>query len=258
MTASVTSICNRALSEMGKSILITSLDDPGVAAAQCKLHYDSLRQQLLRMAPWGFARKTVTLTLLGQLTDTPPASPYPYLEKYLYPPDCLKFRYILAPPFPPADPSVAPDVSVQNVWYFPWCAPRRDWRFVVEMDDTTSPARRVLLSNVTQALGVYTADVTDPTLFDPLFQDALVGMLAAKLVIPLSGNVGMKQSFVALAKDSILQARVADGNEAVPSSDHTVDWMATRGLTIGEWNSGPGGSTWGSWYDGYDNASWGM
>ncbi len=74
---SAVDICNRALSEMGKSIVINSLDDPTPAATQCKLHYTAIRQQLLRAAPWGFARKTVTLSQLGTLTENPPTSPYP-------------------------------------------------------------------------------------------------------------------------------------------------------------------------------------
>lgn len=243
--------------------MISSLDDPGPAAAQCKLNYDPAKQQLLRMAPWGFTRKTVTLSLLGQLLTLPSGSPYPFLEKYLYPEDCLKFRYVLAPPYPIGVTTLAPDVSVQNTWLFPWCSPRRDWRYVVGFDDSTVPARRVLLSNVPQALGVYTADVTDPSMFDPLFENALVMALASKLVIPLSGNKDMKRDFVAAANDTLLQARVADGNEAVPKTDHVVDWMATRDIGGGYsgLGAGPGQSIysgWGDWYSGYDSGQWGM
>ncbi len=257
-------ICNRALSEIGTQFLITALDDSSPAASQCTLQYAALRQQLLRAAPWGFARKTLALTALGYLSDTPPASPYPWLVKYTYPADCLKMRYILPPPIPPLDPDVVPSVSSQPL-FAPWCAPSREWRYLPGFDpgdpdaDPPTEASKVILANVIGALGVYTADVEDPDLFDPLFTNALVMMLADKLVIPLSGNVGMKQAYVSLAKDAVMQARAVDGNEAIPSTNHVVDWMAARLAGGYPFNGGGlGGPELGQWYSGYDNIGWGM
>lgn len=252
---SPTDVCNRALSEIGARTIISDLNEVSPAGVQCKLQYDTMRQQLLRAAPWGFARKTVVLSTLGLATDTPPAAPYPWLAKYLYPTDCLKMRYILPPPIPPIDPTTVPDVSVQNLFAVPWCMPSREWRYLVSLDDTVSPARRVIVANIIQALAVYTANVTDPDLFDPLFENALVMALANKLVIPLSGNVAMKASYAQLAQAAITDARVADGNEAVPSTDHTPDWIAGRfagGYPF------TGTQSLGDWYGGWDNIAWGM
>ncbi len=250
-------ICNKALSELGKGPLISSMTEQSPAAVQCRLHYNSLREQLLRAAPWGFSRKTLTLTTLGLLTDDPPASPYPWLVKYLYPADCLKMRYILPPPWPNSD--VNPNVSQGQVTA--WCAPSRAWRYLVSYDDTVSPPRRVILSNVTSALAVYTVNVTDTALFDPLFENALVMALASKFCMPLTGNVSLKGSYSQMADAAILQARVADGNEAIPTTDHRVDWIATR--MVGDWGGAWGlGQTGvlglGDWYGGYDNMNWGM
>lgn len=261
MTAPV-DIVNRALSEIGARTLISSLAEASPAGAQATLQYNSTRQQVLRAAHWGFARKMVTLTTLGLLTDTPPGSPYPWLDQYLYPPDCLKFRYVLAPPIPAIGSASAPNVSVQNPLFIPWGMPRRDWRYVVAVDDSTTPARRVILSNVTQAIGVYTADVEDPDLWDPLFTNALVMALANKFVQPLTGNVALKASYAQLAEAALTSARVADGNEAVPSTDHVVDWMAVRTVPNSyntAWFAGGGGgfgSGWGQWYAGWDSIGW--
>ncbi len=257
MTSDV-DICNKALSELGKGPLISALDENSVAAEQCALHYNSLREQLLRAAPWGFSRKTLSLTTLGLLTDDPPAAPYPWAVKYLYPPDCLKMRYILPPPWPNSD--VNPNVSQGQP--AAWCAPSRAYRYLVSYDDTVSPPRRVLLSNVTSALAVYTVNVTDANLFDPLFENALVMALASKLVMPLTGNVGLKSGYASMADAAILQARVADGNEAIPTSDIRVDWIATRMVGgLGDWYGSLGGNNQfalGEWYGNYDNMTWGM
>lgn len=258
MTSEV-DVCNRALSEIGSRTLISSLSEASPAGVQCALQYNALREQLLRAAPWGFARKTLALTTLGTLSAVPPTSPYPWLVKYLYPADCLKMRYILPPPIPALNPNVVPDVSSVPL-FSPWCAPSRQWRYLPAYDDTESPPRKVLLANVLSALGVYTANVTDPDLWDPLFTNALVMALANKLVIPLSGNVAMKESYFKLADQAVMQARAVDGNEAIPTTDHVVDWIATRAVGGWPFNGAGlgGGDALGSWYSGYDNVGWGM
>ncbi len=270
MAADVTAICNQALGEMGARAQITDfLTDTTQAGKMCRLFYNPTRQALLRSAPWGFARKTAALTSISLLTDNPQGSVYPWLDMYEYPADCLKMRYILPPPV--VTNNADPDVSVQYI--YPWCPPSRQWRFLpsfadvpaVDPEDPPVPTK-VLLANVLEALGVYTADVEETTFFDILFEQALVAALASKLILPLAGNVNLKSGFLKVAADALLQARAVDGNEALPSTDHSVDWMVARGV----YNStntadgvlggvGFGGSFGGPgiWYSGYDQA-WGM
>lgn len=253
MTADV-DICNRALAEVGARSTITSLSDPSPEAVNCAIQYTTLRQQLLRAAPWGFGRKTAPLSLLGSLTDVPPAAPYPWMYKYAYPADCLKVRYILW--MPPEATNPAPLVG-EPLFASPWMMPSRNNRFLVANDDTVGPQRRVILSNVQNALAVYTLDVTNPDLWDPLFDNALVMLLANKLIIPLSGNVNMKNQYLQQAMLAVSEARAMDGNEAMPSVDHTPDWIMARGDPI-SWNGGwPWVNTLGQWYSGWDNVAWG-
>ena len=254
MTSAI-DVCNKALSEIGARATITSFLEASPAAVQCRLQYDSLRQQLLRAAPWGFARKTATLTTLGLQTDTPPTAPWPFYVKYLYPADCTKMRYILPPPDATYQGIEPPAVGV-NVG-MAWGAPSRSWRFLVSVDDTVVPSRRVVVANIASAVAVYTKDETNPDMFDPLFENALVMALANKLCMPLSGNVALKQGFAQLAENAIMQARAVDGNETISTSNHTVDWIATRsaGDVSGYGNEASG---WGTWYSGFDNMSWGM
>lgn len=258
MTSDV-DICNMALGEIGARFIISSIDESTPAAAQCRVFYNTLRQQVLRTAPWSFARKTLSLTPLGLASDDPTTwNQYPWLAKYLYPPDCLKLRYVLPPPW--VSGQGAPNVSSGPI--VPWCPPSREWRFIVAVDDTDPdiPMRKVLVSNVVEAIGVYTANIIDPDLFDQLFTNALSMALGSKLVMPLTGNVALKADFIKLAQEAITQARVADGNEAIPTSDHVPDWMQARGVPSSGLY-GYGGVDYGSigsWFGGWDDMAWGM
>jgi len=255
-------ICNMALSEIGTQSTIAALNEQSNEAIQCNLWYDTMRRRLLRAAQWGFARTQVTLT---QVADAIPdnTSPYPFLFSYTYPTDCLKLRYILATPIttngaPPPDLLVSP-----SAWY----TPSRANRFLIANQVISTVQTKVILTNVgwvnttpnDGAIGVYTQDVTDVGLMDEMFIGALASALAYKLVIPLSGNVGMRDEFAKNAQATIDQARAADGNEAIPSSDIRVDWMEGRGIgsPFGYGFAGLGGSPWGQCWGGYDSMNWG-
>lgn len=255
-------ICNMALSEIGTQSTIASFTEQSNEAIQCALWYDTMRRRLLRAAQWGFARTQVTLT---QLADAVPdqTAPYPYLFSYAYPSDALKIRYILATPLtttgaPPPDLIVSPST---------WFTPSRANRFIIANQVISTVQTKVILTNVgwvnvvpnTGAIGVYTQDVEDVGLMDEMFIGALASALAYKLVIPLSGNVGMRDGFAKAAQDTIDQARAADGNEAIPSSDIRVDWMEARGVgsPFGYGFSGGNWSAWGSCWGGYDSMNWG-
>lgn len=245
-------ICNRALDEIGARVIIASLAENTPQAKVANRQYTTMRQQILRAAPWAFARKTLAQTPLGLLTDNPPASPYPWLAKYTYPADCLKVRYILPTP---SNPVVSGVPNVSDVGFNPYLMPSRSFRFLPAYDDSVLPATKVLLSNVVNITTIYTVDVTDPDLWDSRFTNAMVMGLANKFVMPLSGNVKLKSSFAQLADQAINEARATDGNEAIPSTDHTPDWIITRGVTPVV----PGfDMNMGFWWGADENISWGM
>lgn len=249
-------ICNRALDEIGARVLISALGEATPQGKVALRQYDPTRQQLLRAAPWAFSRKTALLVNEGLLSAVPPTSPYPWQASNTYPLDCLKMHYILPQP---TSQQVAGVPSVGDTLFAPWCAPSREFRYLPAYDpgSTLFPgAHRVLLTNVSPVLGIYTVDVTDPNMFDVLFTNALVMALANRFVMPLSGNVKLKMSYAQMAQAAITEARVADGNEAVPSTSHTPDWIQARGLG----GRVPGNLTFegGMWYSGFDDINWGM
>jgi hypothetical protein len=254
--ATAVEICNRALDEIGARVVITTLGENTPQGKVATRQYDPMRKQLLRAAPWGFSRKTDLLVVEGTLAANPPTSPYPWQAKNTYPLDCLKMHYILPQP---TSQQVAGVPTVGDTLFAPWCAPSRNYRYIPAYDPGSAGfpgAHRVLLTNVNPALAIYTVDVTDPTLFDELFENALVMALANRFVMPLSGNVKLKMSYAQMAQAAITEARAADANEAIPSSDHTPDWIMARGFGGGL----PGGPQFqaGMWYSGYDDVNWGM
>lgn len=213
MTSAV-DLSNRALAEIASREFIASLDEASVAAANCKLLYEPIRKQLLRQVPWGFARTTVTLALLGSLPDG--GSPYPWSYRYAYPSDCLRILFLSQSATTSGDAVPTGD----PVWINPGYFSSQAVSYVVAADG--------LLTNVASAVATYTADVVNPEQFDSLFEEALVFALAAKLVGPVTGEMGMKSGLVQQAELAVAKAQVANGNETPLRIDHTPDWIAAR------------------------------
>lgn len=243
--ASEIDLCNRALSEIGTRSTISSFSEGSEESIQCALWYDKLRQMLLRAAPWGFARELVTLSALGSASAGTSQYPWPYM--YAHPTEALRVRYIL-PPTPPVGDQTMFDLFQQQ-------GPSRHNRFIISgARNALLQPIKVVLATLKDAQAVIISDVTDVSLFDPSFDVALSALLSFKLCIPLSGNVAMRQDFRATAESMITAARVADGNEAMPTTDHTPDWISARGDgTVYPFNF----SEMGNWYLGYDNLDWG-
>jgi hypothetical protein len=99
--------------------------------------------------------------------------------------------------------------------------------------------QRVILTNQEYATGVFVADVTDPNIFDDLFQDALSKILGATITIPLTGDKKLANDAIQMANQAIMMARTADANEAMTINDVTPDWMRIRGINIASPYSGP-------------------
>ena len=168
MTASVQSpadIVNLALSRIGHQGRIASLFDGSVPAKRALDIYGQTRDDLLRSQDWDFAERAVILTQLkaapagGYSISTPWSSTYPpppWLYEYSYPTDCLKIRCLKQ--VPSTDPYPMPNV------------------FHVANDGT-----KVILAEISNAILVYTGQITDPTLWNSNFIEALTASLARRL-----------------------------------------------------------------------------
>ncbi len=245
-----TDICNRSLAAIGARSTIASLQENSAEARVCRQFYESTRDAVLRAAHWNFGRKVAYLSLLKSVPGTPenqstaastswsPAwPPPPWLYEYAYPSDCILMRYISPQLFTTGSGSQVPTFSVPSLGAIPPAIQVRPQRFQVGIDtDANNNQVRVVLSNQDQAIGIYTQRVTIPDLWDPAFTEAMVAALGVRICIPVSGDKRMKQDARQDALETIMQARISDGNEGWQSQESVPDWIRVRGIGL-DWMS---------------------
>ena len=187
----VEGLCNQVLVELGVQHRIGDIYEGSKASRAALEIYSQTRDELLDSDDWPFARRTVALGLLkgpppagGYNPLTPWTTTYPkpgWLYEYTYPTDCLEFNAVIAPPMAMFDLDPQPAV----------------WR--VDNDSAYTPARKVLLTNIKNAMGVYTAQVVDIDTWEPGFIAVLVKNLKAKLAVALGGNLDTEKLSIAEA-----------------------------------------------------------
>lgn len=114
--------------------------------------------------------------------------------------------------------------------------------------------QRVILTNQEYATMVYVAQVVDPNIWDPLFQDAFQNALGGDLCLALTGDKGLAKICYGKANQSIIEARTANANEGLTINDVTPDWIRGRGIGWADGvQPGPYSSfNWGGLYGGYN------
>jgi len=250
---SVVSIVNMALAKMASRSTIASRDEYTPEALNASLFYAETRDEVLGMAYWNFARKTQSLALFKAAPGTPEnttsatdslwstAWPPPgWFYEYLYPTDCVAARYII--PQWNGSIGVNPPLTSAPVISTPWPWPQQDAaRFVVAADVSTAGSQiKVILTNAQVALLNYTQRVTEVTVYDANFVNAVSAALAAKMVVNGTGNLELAQGLFKAANVAIEQARKVDGNEGTQIQEIPTDWIAIRGITfssMGQYNS---------------------
>lgn len=176
--SSPTDIVNASLVRIGYKRLIGNMRDGSEAAQMSITVYGQVRDDLLRNGDWMFAQREIALTLLKfapasyipgfspwDPTTNPPVS---WRFEYAYPDSCLKVRSLRTAPIfvPNFDPS--PN------------------SFTISNDNYYTPAQRVILSNVENAIATYTGRVIDPTTMPVDFVQALVEALGEPLAAALT------------------------------------------------------------------------
>lgn len=101
-------------------------------------------------------------------------------------------------------------------------------------------SQRVILTNQADAILAYVKDIDDPNLMDPLFRDAWINILGARLCHALSGDKTLGKLAIERSNDLILEARKADGNEGLTINDVLPDFIRVRGVNFSSSVSLPG------------------
>jgi hypothetical protein len=195
-------IVNAALVQIGYPLQIGNLFDGSQAATKALTIYGQVRDDMMRDGNWQFASRSVVLTLLKQapasyltgITPWTPAYPQqPWLYEYAYPDDCLKMRIVKPSqifPGPNFNPSPYP--------------------FAINNDNGYTPPRETILSNVAEAMGVYTGRVTNPATWEANFTTAFVDKLGTLLAPALTG-LETAQMSAALGAGDTAQAKMEQG-----------------------------------------------
>jgi hypothetical protein len=178
-------LCNVALARVGHRQFLDSLEEATAEARVCKELYAPTRDALLASLPWGFATRRAVLAAVAGAERTG----WEYV--YALPDDCVTARYLWAGRTP---------------------TPERRIPFVLEHDAATG--RAVLLADLEAAELVYTARIETPTMFPPLFDDALAWRLASELALALAVKPQVAMAMDQRARMAMLAAGAAEMNQS--------------------------------------------
>lgn len=277
-----TDIAQQALDAAAVEFTLGDIEEGTRPAQVCLRAYGECLRQLLRGAPWDFARRETPLVLIADATGQTPnvgtMVPSGFLYAYEYPGDSARLRYIpwdfqQRAPVPPNNiqPQNPASPLVTGLGQAPFVGQRVvPARYVITNDPNYPPpdgtiywevqgvspqGRLLILTDVQNARCVYTVTVLYPSVWDHLFRAAMVSYLASEVVLPLSKDkkfaLTLRAQLIASTKEKLTQARIADGNEMWAKTDITVDWMRTRNAGAGSAASfgfGGFGGGFGGWF----------
>ena len=197
MAASEVDIWNIALTRLGQTP-VQAPDQDGKAATLCRRLYPSARDAVLRAYPWNCASRRA---LLGASTVVPPFGFARYFDLPQGPddetPKCLRVLGI--------DGDIEGNIK---------------WK--VE-------GGRIATDETGPLPVLYIGRIVDPTLFDPLVDDAIAMRMALGLCVPLTQNAshleGLRQEY----KEVLIEARRVDAQEGSPDAIVADLWLNSRG-----------------------------
>ena len=181
-------ICNIALSRVGAN-KIQALTEATREARACNTHYEIARDDTLSEIDWGFARQQKVLAELSETRDG-----WDYV--YAYPAGCLVAREIYNSAKVNDEDKIKFDVGLSS-----------------------DGNQKVVLTDEEDAQLIYTAQVTNASVFPIKFVNALSWRLAAELAVPLRGVTSIFNGFYQMFLASIGKAAQVSANEhhKVPS-----------------------------------------
>lgn len=194
-------LCNLALSAIGEGP-IQSLTENSVAAEQCSLWYEPVRDMVFAAAPWQALEAYKRLPLLVERDDDDDwlaTDPTPgYIYAYGLPSDMVRPRFL-------ADYSLFKLGSVNGT--------------------------RALMANATTPILTYTSRSPTESSWDIGLQIAVYSTLAAHICIPITGKRTRMVDAFSLAEQKVLEARTQDANSRQDTPQESIpDWIAARGF----------------------------
>lgn len=201
----VTRLGHEPVSEEGENTKVGRL---------CRLHYPVMLDVVLRAHPWNFAVRRATLAA----DATAPNHEFLYAFPLPTDPWCLK---VIRTSFEANGFTSAAVYGYPGIHgYGPGA---------VEYRIENHNGVRALLCNESSLSIEYVARMTDVSLYDALFVDALAARLAAELAISLTDNQSAAKTMIDLYTMKIVEARLVDAQEGSPRDVVNTDgWLMAR------------------------------
>ena len=170
-------ICNAAISLLGESASITSVDpaDGSENAGLCQMWLPMAKRQLFEEADWGFAQRRMRLS---ELADIDAEIYGPDAHCYGVPADAVRIVGVYSL-FDENAAAGFPEEVEQSEW--PDAAMPAQWR--IEHNPTNSA--RMIVCNVENAVCHYTAFIDETEIYPQYFVDPLILLLASLLTGPI-------------------------------------------------------------------------
>jgi hypothetical protein len=170
-------IVNRALQEIAAQATVTGVNptfDGSAAGNAAGILYNGVVATILREQDWEFARREgIGLTLTGN----PPLAGWGF--EYAYPSDCIRLLQVMPSTFTPNDPQPV--------------------RWSVGEDVVSGSPAKVILTDQASAGATYISNTMPETLWDSIFTEAVVRMLASELAMALGGRPDFSEKMLQIS-----------------------------------------------------------
>ena len=198
--ASKVAICNMALAALGVGDQIASIEERSAEARACRLFYEETLKEVLRDAPWPFAKKTQVLALV----ESDPNDEWAY--SYRYPVDCMMAHRI-------------PSGNRTDT---------RDSR--VPSGITTDESGLLIYSDQKDASLEYTFLADDPQRYPPDFNAALAYLLAVRIapLVTAGDPFGLQDKNLKLYNYQVGKAKGNAANEEQPDVEPDPETIRGR------------------------------
>lgn len=199
MPATDVSICNRALQLLGAEAILNLSEDNNKTRA-LNVAYEPVRDAELHRRRWRFAIKRASLAALTEVPDSD------YAVQYQLPVDYIRL-------VPGGDLRQLADVS--------------DFRSATSALYSVEGQR--ILTDLSAPLAIrYIARITDTSLYNPSFCEALSARLALECCERIMQSDSKKQLARVAYKDAIREATLANAIEGAPESIADDTWVMAR------------------------------
>ncbi|MAO79588.1 MAG: hypothetical protein CMH82_02775 [Nocardioides sp.] len=199
MARNLIQICNEAISDL-PAHPISGLDDQRKEARECSRHLNGVVADLLDEHDYDFANRRVTLAPVANTREGEWAYAYRLPDEIISPIKLVRTYN-----------ASAVDMVVTPVLYWPGLDLATLGYFEIDYEI----ANNTLFTNLEQAVLEYSVDAVEPNKWPPLFAQAVIRLLAARIYRPILGEKAdtgewrVKQQAAAYAA---AQARASDLN----------------------------------------------